>query len=67
MSEAVLTLLRQFKKLSAKEKSEFLSSSLNPNKDYGGWNNDDAVWLAIQSFARLDAEEEVDGESEASS
>ena len=66
MSEAVVTLLRQFKKLSAREKSEFLSASLNPNGDYGDWSNDDAVLLAAQSFARLDAEEEVYGESEAS-
>jgi len=61
MSEAVVTLLRQFKKLSAKEKSEFLSASLSPNGDYGDWNNDDAVLFAAQSFARLDAEEEADG------
>ena len=68
MSEAVVTLLRQFKKLSAKEKFEFLSASLSPNGNYGDWNNnDDAVLFAAQSFARLDAEEEADGESEASS
>lgn len=67
MSEVVVTLLRQFKKLSAREKSEFLSASLNPNGDYGDWSNDDAVLLAAQSFARLDAEEEMDGKSEASS
>ena len=60
MSEAVLTLLRQFKKLSASEKAEFLAASLNPNGDYGDWNNDDAIVLAAQSFARLDAEEEAD-------
>jgi len=67
MSEAVVTLLRQFKKLSASERSEFLAASLNPNGDYGNWSNDDAALLAAQSFARLDAEEEADGESEASS
>ncbi|NJL81855.1 MAG: hypothetical protein HC890_00580 [Chloroflexaceae bacterium] len=70
MSEAVVTLLRQFKKLSASERSEFLAASLSPNGDYGDygdWSNDDAVLLAAQSFARLDAEEEADGESEASS
>ncbi|MFN7513683.1 hypothetical protein, partial [Microcystis sp.] len=63
----VVTLLRQFKKLSAREKSEFLSASLSPTGDYGDWSNDDAVLFAAQSFARLDAEEEADGESEASS
>ena len=47
--------------------SEFLSASLNPNGDYGDWSDDDAVLFAAQSFARLDAEEEADGESEASS
>lgn len=71
MSEAVVTLLRQFKKLSARERSEFLSASLSPNGHYGDWSNDDAVLFATQSFARLDAEEEeeeeADGESEASS
>jgi hypothetical protein len=67
MSKAVITLLRQFKKLSAREKSEFLSASLSPTGDYGDWSNDDAVLFAAQSFARLDAEEEADGESEASS
>jgi hypothetical protein len=67
MSEAVVTLLRQFKKLSAKERSEFLSASLSPNGDYGDWSNDDTVLFAAQSFARLDAEEEADGKSEASS
>ncbi|NCQ97141.1 MAG: hypothetical protein EWV75_21085 [Microcystis wesenbergii Mw_QC_S_20081001_S30D] len=66
MSKVVVTLLRQFKKLSAREKSEFLSASLNPNRDYGDWSNDDAVLLAAQSFARLGAEEEADGECEAS-
>ena len=67
MSEAVVTLLRQFQKLSARERSEFLSASQSPNGDYGDWSNDDAVLFAAQSFARLDAEEEADGESEASS
>ncbi|NBD17011.1 MAG: hypothetical protein GVY04_12965 [Cyanobacteria bacterium] len=67
MSEAVVTLIRQFKKLLASERSEFLAASLNPNGDYGNWSNDDAVLLAAQSFARLDAEEEADGKSEASS
>ncbi|MGV2391270.1 MAG UNVERIFIED_CONTAM: hypothetical protein LVR29_33505 [Microcystis novacekii LVE1205-3] len=67
MSEAVVTLLKQFKKLSAKERSQFLSANLNPNGDYGDWSDDDAVLFAAQSFARLDAEEEADGESEASS
>ncbi|NET56865.1 MAG: hypothetical protein F6K47_12090 [Symploca sp. SIO2E6] len=37
------------------------------NEDYGDWSNDDAVLLAAQSFARLDAEEEADGKSEAGS
>lgn len=64
MSEAVAALLRQFNKLSASEKSEFLAASLNPKEDYGDWSNDDAVLLAAQSFARLDAEEEADGYSE---
>jgi hypothetical protein len=67
MSEAVVTLLRQFKELSARERSEFLSASLSPNGNYGDWNNDDAALFAAQSFARLDAEEETDGESAASS
>jgi hypothetical protein len=67
MSEAVVTLLSQFKKLSASERSEFLAASLDPNGDYGDWSNDDALLLAAQSFARLDAEEEADGKSEASS
>ena len=35
MSEAVVTLLSQFKKLSPSEKAEFLAASLNPNQDYG--------------------------------
>jgi hypothetical protein len=63
MSEAVVTLLRQFKKLSARERSEFLSASLSPNGDYGDWNNDNAVLLAAQSFARLDADEESEASS----
>ena len=68
MSEAVVTLLSQFKKLSPSEKAEFLAASLNPNQDYGDWSDDDAVLLAAQSFARLDAEEAAaDGKSEASS
>jgi hypothetical protein len=67
MSEAVAVLLRQFKKLSATEKSEFLAASLNPNGNYGDWSNDDSALLVAQSFARLDAEEEEDGKSEASS
>ena len=67
MSEAVVALLKQFKKLSARERSEFLAASLNPNGDYGDWSNDDAVLLAAQSFARLDAEEEANGKSEAGS
>ncbi|MEB3122072.1 MAG: hypothetical protein VKL41_12715 [Snowella sp.] len=64
MSKAVITLLRQFKKLSTRERSEFLAASLSPTGDYGGWSDDDAVLFAAQSFARLDAEEEADEESE---
>jgi hypothetical protein len=58
MGEAVVTLLRQFKQLSAKERSEYLSASLSPSGNYGNWNNDDAVFFAAQSFACLDADRE---------
>ena len=44
-----------------------LNLELLPTGDYGDRSNDDAVLFAAQSFARLDAEEEADGESEASS
>ena len=60
MSEAVVTLLREFKKLSARERSDFLSASLSPTGDYGDWSKDDVALFAAQSFARLDAEEEAD-------
>jgi hypothetical protein len=39
MSKAVITLLRQFKKLSARERYELLAASLSPTGDYGGWSD----------------------------
>lgn len=67
MSKAVATLLSQFKKLSASERVEFLAATLNPQENYGEWDNDDAVLLAAQTFARLDAEEDGDGKPDTSS
>jgi len=62
MTQSVSALLDQFQRLSAVEKAEFLAASLQPDDDYGEWSADDAAVVAAQTFARLDAEDENDGQ-----
>ena len=67
MTQSVSALLDQFQRLSAVEKSEFLSACLQPDDNYGEWSADDAAVVAAQTFARLDAEEENDGQARTNS
>lgn len=58
MTETVTSLIDVFRTLTAKERAEFLSASLNPSGEYGDWSEEDSLIVAAQTFARIDAEEE---------
>lgn len=64
MSAAVTQLLAGLDRLSASERYEFLSLMAIPSAPSSeDWTEDDFSMVAAQTFARLDAEEEENGDA----